>query len=363
MASIQKRTLQDGTTSYRVQVRLKGYPVERATFSRLTDAKKWGQSTESAMRERRYFKTSESQKHTVSEMIERYISKIEHQNPKRIKDVRTVLQWWDEQLGYCVLADFNRSLISQKIELLTQKTVGRVNKDTGKKEPVPISAARVNRYIAALSHVCTIATNEWEWLESNPISKIKKLKEPRGRVRFLSDEERIALLESCKNAPYQQMYLIVVLALSTGARRSEIMNLRWPDIDLARRQFVLHDTKNKERRVIPLTGHALDLIVKHKKIRRLDTNLLFPSIKGDKPYEIKHSWEGALKESEIANFRFHDLRHSAASYLAMNGASLTEIAEVLGHKTLAMVKRYAHLSEAHTSSVVESMNNRIFNYA
>ncbi len=71
-------------------------------------------------------------------------------------------------------------------------------------------------------------------------------------------------------------------------------------------------------------------------------------------------WEAALREADIQDFRFHDLRHSAASYLAMNGASLAEIAEVLGHKTLQMVKRYAHLSEGHTASVVESMNNKIF---
>ncbi len=102
------------------------------------------------------------------------------------------------------------------------------------------------------------------------------------------------------------------------------------------------------------------MINKHKRVRRIDTDLLFPSTKGDKPYEIKKSWEAVLKKAEITDFRFHDLRHSAASYLAMNGASLAEIAEVLGHKTLQMVKRYAHLSEAHTSSVVASMNERIF---
>ncbi|MEM7618679.1 MAG: site-specific integrase, partial [Pseudomonadota bacterium] len=132
------------------------------------------------------------------------------------------------------------------------------------------------------------------------------------------------------------------------------------DIDLTRKQIVLHKTKNNERRVIPLTSHAYDLIREHKKVQRIDTDLLFPSKKGDKPYEIKKSWESALKAADIKNFRFHDLRHSAASYLAMNGASLAEIAEVLGHKTLQMVKRYAHLSDAHTSSVVESMNERIF---
>lgn len=360
MASIQKRTLKNGKTSYRVQVRLKGHPIQRATFSRLTDARKWEQTTEAAMRERRYFKGTESTKHTIAELIDRYLDKIKRENPKRLKDVKPILLWWKSEIGYCALADLNRSLISEQIEKLTKKTVKRINKNTGCAEMVGISASRVNRYISALSCVCTIAVNEWEWLEDNPFSKIKKMKEPRGRVRFLDENERKRLLEACKAAPYEHMHLVVVLTLSTGARRSEILNLRWSDIDMKRGQIVLHETKNGERRVIPLKGYAFDLTQSHQKVRRIDTDLLFPSIKGDKPYEIKKSWEGALKHAQIEDFRFHDLRHSAASYLAMNGASLIEIADVLGHKTLQMVKRYAHLSEAHTGDVVESMNERIF---
>jgi len=114
--------------------------------------------------------------------------------------------------------------------------------------------------LAALSHACSVAVNEWEWLEDNPMRKIKKLTEPRGRVRFLSDEERNSLLKACKCAPYKGMYLIVVMALSTGARRSEIQKLKWRDIDFERKQIVLHETKNKERRVIPLQGHAYELL-------------------------------------------------------------------------------------------------------
>jgi integrase len=100
-------------------------------------------------------------------------------------------------------------------------------------------------------------------------------------------------------------------------------------------------------------------------VRRIDSNLLFPAKeitpqKPQKPINLRRDWEAALKVAEIQDFKFHDLRHSAASYLAMNGASLAEIAEVLGHKTLQMVKRYAHLSEGHTARVVESMNQKIF---
>ena len=88
--------------------------------------------------------------------------------------------------------------------------------------------------------------------------------------------------------------------------------------------------------------------------------LVFPDATGKKPLGIREAFEGAVERAGIVDFRFHDLRHTFASYLAMNGASLPEIAEVLGHKTLAMVKRYAHLCEAHTRSVVERMNRAVF---
>ena len=360
MASIQERRTETGKVSYRVQVRLKGHPIERATFARKTDAQKWAQATEAAIRERRYFKTSEARKHTVEELIDRYLSKVEREAPHRIRDQYPMLQWWKAELGRYSLADLSRALISEKIEKLFQRTVRRINKETEQSEHVPISVSRVNRYISTFSKACSVAVNEWEWLEDNPLRKIRRMKEPSGRIRFLDDEERSKLLLACKEAPYEHLYTIVVLALSTGARRGEILNLRWADIDIERGQIVLHETKNGERRVIPLNGHAYNLIVEHRKTRRTDTELLFPSQKGDKPYEIKRSWEGAIAKAGIDDFKFHDLRHSAASYLAMNGATLAEIADVLGHKTLQMVKRYAHLSDAHTSAVVGRMNNRIF---
>jgi integrase len=150
-------------------------------------------------------------------------------------------------------------------------------------------------------------------------------------------------------------------------RQSEIMGLTWDDVDLHQGRITLHETKNGERRVVPVVGKALDMLKDHAKVKRINNSLLFPgkidpqkSNKPIKPMDLRSPWEAALKKANIEDFRFHDLRHSAASYLAMNGATLAEIAEVLGHKTLQMVKRYAHLSEAHTAGVVARMNKQIF---
>ncbi len=122
---------------------------------------------------------------------------------------------------------------------------------------------------------------------------------------------------------------------------------------------VLHETKNEERRAIPLAGPALDLLRELSRIRRIDSDLVFAGPDGRAIFPRK-PWERALRAAQIDDFRFHDLRHSAASYLAMSGATLAEIAEVLGHKTLAMVKRYSHLTEAHTAGVVARRNEAFF---
>ena len=151
-----------------------------------------------------------------------------------------------------------------------------------------------------------------------------------------------------------------LLKLRLGKARSEILGITWPNVDFQRRMIRLLETKNGESRAVPLTGFALQEMQRLAKVRRIDSPYVFPGRNGVSPVNLWESWRYARLRAGITDFRFHDPRHSAASYLAMNGASLAEIAEVLGHKTLAMVKRYAHLSEQHTARVVERMNTAIF---
>ena len=352
MGAIVERKKTDGKAHYQAKVRLKGFPPQTATFDRKTDAKKWIQDTESAIREGRHFKGTEAKRHTLGEMIDRYLGDVlPNKSDSMQRDQTTQLNWWNEKIGDRLLANITPALISEHRDLLL-KEIGSKRK---KRSP-----ASVVRYMAALSHVFTIAIREWGWLEDSPISKVTKPKEPRGRVRVLDDEERVQLLKACNESSNPILYTVVIWALSTGARRMKIMNLAWGDIDLKRRVATIHETKNDERRALPLGKHAFKEIQKLSELRRIDTNLLFPDETGKKPIDIRNPWERAIKKAGIKDFRFHDLRHSAASYLAMNGASLAEIAEVLGHKTLQMVKRYSHLSEQHTANVVSKMNDKIF---
>ena len=351
MAHIEERNGDDGKTKYRVQIRLRGFPQQTATFDRKTDAKRWAQKTEAAMKEGRYFKTTAAKKRTLGDLIDRYIAEILPRKPKNAHNVEAQLRWWKQTIGHCVLVDVTPAIIGEhRDHLLAGKTPkGNIR-----------SPSTVVRYLSALSHTFTVAIKEWGWLEDNPLRKVCKPQQPRGRVRFLDDDERARLLEACKTSTNPYIYIAVVLGLAIGMRQGEMMNLRWADVDFKKEKITLHETKNGEIRVVPLTGHAHAILKELMSKRSSESDLVFPSNNPKKPIDLRHPWEQVLIKSKIVNFRFHDLRHCCASYLLMNGVALPVIAEILGHKSYQMVKRYAHLSEEHKKQEIASMNQKIF---
>lgn len=370
MAYIQERRDLQGKLSYRVQIRLKGHPTQSATFERKTDAKKWASATESAIREGRHFKTTEAKRHTLAELIARYKREVLPSKAASTQLAQSIhLDWWDAKLGSYLLADITPALLSQhKSILATEPMPSPVRRGRPAQERPPTSSTRgpatVKRYLAALSHTFTIAVKEWGWLEHNPMERVSKPKEPGGRVRYLSLDELPRFLTACRASNWPELYPAALLALSTGARRMEIMTLRWRQVELHRQLIVLERTKNGDRRSLPLAGPALAEMQRLAKVRRIDSDLVFPNPRApQQPIDLSNAFEAALKEAGISDFRWHDLRHTAASYLAMNGASPAEIAEVLGHKTLQMVMRYAHLSTGHVASVVARMNEAVLKEA
>jgi len=345
MATIETRSTKNGATRYRAVIRKKGYPIQRATFTRLTDARKWARQTESAIEEGRHFKTSEAKKRTLGEAIDRYVADVMPQKPRSAKQQTRQLEWWKGRIGRHSLADVTPALIVEHRAVLVREK----------------SASTANRYAAILGHLFTKCVKEWGWLGDSPMRKIERLREPRGRVRFLDRETELpALLDACQKDADSNLYPAVVLALSTGARKNEILGLRWADVDFERGRISLLDTKNGEARSVGLAGLALSLLQERSRIRRIDCDYVFPAPTKAVPADVDRAFARAREAAKIEDFRFHDLRHSAASYLAMNGATLAEIAAVLGHRTLAMVQRYSHLSDAHTGAVVSRMNEAVF---
>lgn len=351
MATIEKRTSSEGKVSYRVKIRIKGFPDQTATFTKLSMAKDWIARTETKIKDGKYFSEIQARKYTVSEIIERYKKTVLIHKKSIQSDWTSQLNWWNEKIGKYTLADVSPALISQMRDILTQ--------EPGVKGKLR-SNATVNRYLTTLQCVFSKAVVEWELLEVNPFFRVKKLQEPKGRVRYLTKEERQALLAECQNAKNSYLYPVVVVALSTGARKMEVLGLKWEDVDLQNERAILQDTKNGERRTLNLMGEVKQLIENLYANRRKSDVYVFPSQDGKKPFDITRSWKAAVKRAGIKDFRFHDLRHTTASYLAMQGKSSGELAEVLGHKTLQMVKRYAHLSDAHKKMLTADMNKAIF---
>ncbi len=352
MANIQPRKNAAGT-SYRVQVRLRGHPPVSASFERRTDARKWAQQTEAAIREGRYFPTHEAKRHTLADLVDRQLATVKAKRPHDYPRQALLLGWWKKRLGAYTLAQCTPALLAEYRDRLLRENIGT------KETPRHRAPATANRFLSALSKAFSDAVREWHWLNDNPLRRVAKEREAPGRARFLSNAEREALLAACQKSVLPELYLIVMLALTTGMRRGEILGLRWPDLDLDRRQIILNKTKNRDRRSVPIVPEVLDLLREHGKVRRLDNDVVFPS-DGAGPLWFDKFWYEALAKAKVKDFRFHDLRHTAASYLAMSGATVPEIAAVLGHRTLQMVKRYAHLSDQHTGAVVERMTRKYF---
>ena len=189
----------------------------------------------------------------------------------------------------------------------------------------------------------------------NPVKGIKLFKE-QPRLRFLEKEEIFKLLANCD----EHLKPIVLVALHTGMRKGEILNLKWHDIDFKRDIAYLYQTKNEESREIRINNEVKSTLLKVKK--HPDSSYVFCNKNGEPYGDIKKSFFTACKKSGIiknSSFRFHDLRHTFASHLVMSGVDLNTVRELLGHKTLDMTLRYSHLSPDHKKRAVDLLGERI----
>lgn len=251
------------------------------------------------------------------------------------------------------LVDIDRTTIREALIRLKDSDATHGN-GTGKRKSrgYKRSNSTVNRYKATLSGVFEYG-HEYHDLPENPCRQVKSLPEKCGRVRFLSDTEREALFQACRESDWSRLYLLVLMAVTTGARQGELLRLCWNDIKFQERRAYVAHTKNGEPRVLPLVDTVISEL--NKLPRPINgSELLFPSERAPgRPFEFRKHWNITLKKAQIMDFRFHDLRHTCASYLAQNGATLLQIADVLGHKQLEVTKRYSHLCIDHKQDLVD----------
>ncbi len=304
---------------------------------------------------------------TFNELAAEYLKWAERQRGIRQKKNR--VEQLKKEFGNLQLKHFSTMLVEQfQTDRLKQ---GFINEKKRKKDPsnnkTPVEPsgnkpATINRLISVLQHMFTKA-HDWGMVSAEVLKRMRKakqLEENNARLRFLTTEECQELIEACED----HLRPIVVTALHTGARKSEILNLRWEQVDL-KHGFILFKgsmAKNGERREVPISDTLRETL--SGIVRRLDLPFVFYNPGTDEPYTmVTRSFASALKKAKISDFKFHDLRHTFASHLAMAGVELITIKELLGHKDVTMTLRYAHLAPAQKKRAVHILDTALNNAA
>jgi len=213
-----------------------------------------------------------------------------------------------------------------------------------------VTPATINRELSCLKHMYTVAM-DWGYLQDSPAKPVKKLKEPPGRLRYLSPEEASALIEACP----EHIRPIVITALNTGMRRGEILGLRWSLIDLENRKIRLTDTKNNESRIVPINETLHELLT--DLAEEANSDYVFANGNGMPRKDIRGGFRSAMEKAGIENFTFHDLRHTFGSHMVMQGVDLKTVQQIMGHKEIRMTMRYAHLAPQHVLETVQRLDN------
>lgn len=299
---------------------------------------------------------------TLNALIDRYIMAYDGRDKSRHARVG----WWRSRLGDRPITSITDEDVYQALEAYASQPARvfagfdadgqRIFRSKGNRP----SAASINRH-----HVCLSALFKWAVSARllprgyrNPARLVERRREHTGVVRFLTDEERTRLFIATRRSAWERLHLLVLMAITTGARLGELGRLTWGDIDWSRQLAHVRTSKNGESRALPLTPAVVDELRKFSK-KRLDTLIFCSRRDVRKPYHVHAVWYAALQEAEIKNFRFHDLRHTCGSYLAQSGASILEVADVLGHKDLKMTRRYSHLTVDTKAAVVSRVFGEI----
>jgi integrase len=200
-----------------------------------------------------------------------------------------------------------------------------------------LRAASVNRPLAVLRHLLKVAHDEWGLAPAPP--RVRLEREEQGRLRWLTQEEAARLLAACSKSRNTDLLDLVTVSLYTGVRRSELLGLTWERVDRARGVIRLEVTKSGKRREIPF-GTKVDAVLS-RRAHAGTVGRVFPKASWD---AYRTAFESAVAAAGIDDFKWHDLRHTYASWLVMAGRPLIEVKELLGHATIAMTMRYAHLA-------------------
>ena len=343
MATITKT--KSGT--WKAIIRKQGWPTTIKTFRVKRDAEDWARTTEDEIVRGVYIRRTVAEKILFSDALERYGREVTStKKPKTQIGERY-------RFGLLLRTFGQYSLASITSEMVAKFRDRRLSE--GKK------ANTVRLDLALIGHLFTVAIQEWgTGLVVNPVTLIKKPSPAKGRERRLTAQEEVALMQALSKHQNPMMLWIVIIAIETGMRASEITGLMRNQIDLKRRIIRLYDTKNNETRTVPLTKTAVEVLrqsLDNPVTDKDDEALIFPGEAGRdgvrRPYNFRKSWKTIIDRIGLENFHFHDLRHEAVSRLVEAGFSDQEVVSISGHKSMQMLKRYTHLR---TENLIEKLD-------
>jgi integrase len=361
MASIRERKKQDGSSVFAVQVRQRGFPAITATFPTIRMAQRWAKTKEAEMIEGRHFRSPEARRRTLAEAVGRYTREVLPE--KRSKNMHSAaLPWWERQIGHLKLAEITQATVLEQRGMLMREKFKRAKPDSErsvvKKGERPNTFKRTpstaNRYVACLSNLFTLA-KQWEWAGHNPVEGIAKLAERSDRAQVLTTEQRNALIKQTEGDP--TLHLFVLVALGTACRAGELLKLEWRDVDADDGRLGFRKTKNEQPRSAWLHGVAKKLMSELAEGKKPEIQV-FVNASGKGRYQYGKAFKAACERAGIPGFVFHNLRHSAATYLARDGASESQIKAIGGWRS-NVVGRYVHMAAEDTKAVMRKLSAKI----
>jgi integrase len=331
MASFTSRRKRDGSTVWDAQVRVIGYPAQSRSFPTKLAAKLWAQQTEHMVRGAGGYTAASTI--TLNDLLDKVEPRLRRKNP-------SALTYWRAHLGNLRVSKITPHLIAtHRDRLLGSETRGNGYRNFKRRGP-----ATVWGFLQALHRAFVVAEQDLYLVNENPVSKVRRPSLPKGRLRFLSDDEITALLDSCRVSENTDLRAFVLMAITTGARRGELRALEWQNVDVERKWAVFPVTKNGDARGIPLTQPTLEALMALERAGPY----VFPT-------DPTRAFRTAVRRAGLQNVTLHTLRHSCASYLVRRGASLPEIGRLLGHRDVHSTNRYAHLADQHTAALVHRL--------
>jgi integrase len=314
--------------------------------------------------ENRYLDVKKDYTTTLEELVAKYRENYGHQ---------TSFRTWKQYVLKDFEAHFGKESLLSRVQYVDIVTYLNGRKNMITKNKGLRKASTINREVSCLHHLFSEGVS-WDMLEKSPFDKGKTLlsKESNKRVRYLEEGEIQKLLAECP----KHVQRVVVCALNTGLRRGEILRMKWADIDTRAGQIYIGKTKTGEPRYVPINDDLAGLLKEIRREQGPGTEHVFTfaksehKLKGKEPVRArkgpapvpeaiknpKTAFNAALRRAGIRDFKFHDLRHTFASHFVMRGGSLKELQEILGHETMTMTLRYAHLSPEHKKKAVNLLN-------